>query len=187
LRSQTGSRWVATALSDLDATLSDHAHCEKKAAATAMRLVADYADRTELVRAMATLAQEESRHFLSVLIELGRRGAPLRPDGGDPYAQALLRAVRSGEPGRLLDRLLVCALIEARSCERLGLLGEALPAGTLRDLYRRLHEAEAGHEQLFVRLATKLCGEQPTAQRLEELTVLEGTIVEALPIHPRIH
>src|SRR6266542_2311889 len=123
LLSSTDPRWVDVALSDLDRTLGDHAHCEKKASATAMKLVADYPREPDLVRKLARLAQEEAQHFLAVLNELARRGAHLPPDGGDPYAQALLRLVRGGS-ARLVDRLLVGALIEARSCERLALLGE---------------------------------------------------------------
>src|SRR5918911_3751985 len=152
LRSATDPRWVAVALSDLDRTLGDHAHCEKKSSATAMKLVADHPRDPELVRKLARLAQEEAQHFFAVLNELARRGAHLPPDEGDPYAQALLKLVRGG-PGRLVDRLLAGALIEARSCERLALLGEALPPGRLRDLYRRLAVAEGGHERLFVDLA----------------------------------
>ena len=110
LRSATDPRWAGVAASDLDRTLGDHAHCEKKAAASALKLVADHPERTDLVRALARLAQEELQHFLAVLNELARRGAPLPPDEGDPYVQALLRLVSSG-PQRLVDRLLVAALV----------------------------------------------------------------------------
>jgi tRNA-(ms[2]io[6]A)-hydroxylase len=186
LRSRTDPRWVEVALSDLDATLGDHAHCEKKAAATAVKLCADYPDRPDLVRKMAKLAQEETHHFLAVLNELARRGRTLPPDAGDPYAQALLRHVRGG-PVRLMDQLLVCALIEARSCERLELLGEALADERLRDLYRRFATAEAGHEQLFLDLAREAGGSEPAARRLAELSEAETRIVAALPLEPRIH
>lgn len=185
LRSRTDPRWAGVALADLDRTLGDHAHCEKKASATAMKLVADHPRDADLVRKLARLAQEEAQHFLAVLNELARRGAHLPPDEGDPYAQALLRLVRSG-PGRLVDRLLVGALIEARSCERLGLLGEALPGGRLRDLYRRLAAAEAGHERLFVDLAAARGG-HAALRRLEILAERESDIAAALPLAPRIH
>jgi tRNA-(ms[2]io[6]A)-hydroxylase len=185
LRSRTDPRWVEIAVRDLDLTLSDHAHCEKKAAASALKLIADHPDRAELVRALAKLAQEETQHFLAVLVELGRRGAPLRPDEGDPYAQALFRLVRSGAP-RLLDRLIVAALIEARSCERLALLGGALEDPRLRELYARLAQSEAGHERLFVDLARAHAGVEATA-RLGELAAAEVAIVASLPLLPRIH
>lgn len=186
LRSATDPRWAAVACSDLDRTLGDHAHCEKKAMASALKLVADHPDRPELVRALAKLAQEESQHFLAVLVELQRRGAPLPPDHGDPYVQRLLALVRSG-PGRLLDRLLAAALVEARSCERLALLGEALEDPRLRELYRRLAASEAGHERLFVQLAESVADTRESARRLAELADAEARIVASLPLEPRIH
>jgi tRNA-(ms[2]io[6]A)-hydroxylase len=186
LRSRTDPRWTAVALEDLDRTLADHAHCEKKAAATALKLVADHPDRPGLVRALARLAQEEQQHFLAVLAELQRRGAPLPPDEGDPYARELLALVRGG-PVRLLDRLLVGALIEARSRERLELLGAALPDPRLGELYRRLAQAEAGHERLFQDLAAEAFGEEAARARLSELAEAEAGIVARLPLLPRIH
>jgi tRNA-(ms[2]io[6]A)-hydroxylase len=109
----------------------------------------------------------------------------LAPDAGDPYARALVRLVRGG-PAALVDRLLVSALIEARSHERLHLLAEALPDARLRDLYRRLAGAEAGHERLFVELALREGGAGARA-RLAELARAEAEIVAALPLRPRIH
>lgn len=186
LRSKTDPRWAAIAVADLDATLQDHAHCEKKAAASALKLVADFPAPPGLVRSLARLAQEELQHFLAVVAELGRRGVPLQPDRGDAYAQALVRLVRHGAPDeRLCDRLLVSALIEARSCERLGLLAEALPDAGLRELYARLAQAEAGHERLFVELAR---GVRPDAgARLAALAEEEARVVAGLPLLPRIH
>jgi len=186
LRSATDPRWADVALADLDRTLGDHAHCEKKAAATALKLIADHPAEPTLVRALARLAQEEQQHFLAVLNELARRGASLPPDDGDPYAQALLREIRSGA-GRLVDRLLVGALIEARSCERLALLAAALPPGRLQELYVRLAQAEAGHERLFVDLATARAGAAEARTRLDVLARAEAHIVAGLPLLPRIH
>lgn len=185
LRSGTDPRWIEIALGDLDATLADHAHCEKKAAASAIKLVGDHPERPGLVRSMARLAQEELQHFLAILSELSRRGATLPPDRGDPYAQELFRLVRG--PHRLLDRLLVAALIEARSCERMALLGEALPPGALRELYVRLAQSEAGHERLFVELAAEHGGEADARERLATLASAEAQIVAGLPLLPRIH
>jgi tRNA-(ms[2]io[6]A)-hydroxylase len=186
LRSSTDPRWVSIAVGDLRSTLSDHAHCEKKAAASAVKLVADHPDRPDLVRALAKLAQEEMGHFLAVLAEMAYLGAVLGPDGGDPYAQALLRLVRGGA-GRLVDRLLVAALIEARSCERLALLAGALEAPRLRELYARLAQSEAGHERLFVDLARTSGAGEEVDRRLEALADAEARIVAALPLAPRIH
>lgn len=185
LRSATDPRWVEVALADLDATLADHAHCEKKAVATAVKLVADHPDRPALVRPLARLAQEELQHFLAMITEVERRGRTLPPDPGDPYVQALLRLVRGG-PGRLVDQLLVGALVEARSCERMRLLGERLPEERLRELYRRLAQSEEGHEALFVQLAVEVGGEAARA-RLDELAEEEARVVAGLPLLPRMH
>lgn len=186
LRSATDPRWTAVAAGDLAATLADHAHCEKKAAASALKLVADYPDRPALVRTLARLAQEELSHLLAVQAELHRLGLPPTADEGDPYAQALVRLVRSGGEGRLVDRLLVSALIEARSCERLQLLAGALSDPRLRELYARLAQSEAGHERLFVDLAVSEGGEAARA-RLEALVAEEARIVAGLPLVARIH
>jgi tRNA-(ms[2]io[6]A)-hydroxylase len=186
LRSATDPRWVGVAMADLDATLGDHAHCEKKAAATAVKLVADHPDRPDLVRKLARLAQEETHHFLAVLNELALRGRTLPPDGGDPYAQGLLKLVGGG-PGRLSGLLLVCAFIEARSFERLTLLGEALPEGRLRDFYRKLAASEAGHARLFLDLARTHADGTDVDARLSRMADEEAALVAALPVLPRIH
>lgn len=186
IRSRTDPRWTAAALSDFPRTLQDHAHCEKKAAAGAIKLVADHPARAELVRPLAKLAQEEMQHFLAVLAELSRLGLTLPPDEGDPYAQALIKLVRSGDPrDRLVDRLLVGALIEARSCERLWLLADALPDARLRDLYGKFAQSEGGHETLFLDLARGV-GRDADA-RLEVMVEEEARIVAGLPLLPRIH
>lgn len=185
LRSATDPRWAAVAVARFDRTLADHAHCEKKAAASALKLVADHPERPDVVRALARLAREELDHFLAVLAELGRRGLALPPDGGDPYARALLRLARGGE-GALLDRLVVSALIEARSRERLELLAGELPEPRLRELYGRFARSEAGHERLFLDLARRLAGDGADA-RIEVLAEAEARIVSELPILPRIH
>jgi len=193
LRSATDPRWIEVALSDLDATLADHAHCEKKAVATAVKLVADHPDRPAMVRALAKLAQEELQHFLAMITEVERRGRTLPPDPGDPYVQQLLKLVRS-DAHRLVDQLLVGAFIEARSCERMKLLGERLPEERLRELYRRLAQSEEGHETLFVDLAlaaARAAGGEPAVEaaraRLAELAEAEAAIAAALPLLPRMH
>src|SRR5207244_443485 len=140
---------------DLDATLCDHFHCERKAASSALALVRYYPQDTELVAELAQLAHEETRHMLQVSARLERRGQVLARDRGDGYAAALRRQVRSGEPERQLDLLIICGLIEARSAERLALLGGELGKSdaSLGELYRKLAEAEDRHRDLFLRLA----------------------------------
>lgn len=187
LRVATDPRWLPLALARFDEVLLDHAHCEQKAAASAMALVAAYPERSVLVRRCTRLAVEELRHFRLVHERIVARGGALDRDRGDPYARALLALARSGGEGRLVDRLLVAALIEARSHERLALLGDALPDPALAAFYRSLATAEAGHHRLFVELAEDVAGAAAAARRLDELADAEGRIVAGLPLEPRVH
>jgi tRNA-(ms[2]io[6]A)-hydroxylase len=187
LKTETDPRWLERALADFDAVLIDHAHAEKKAAASAMALVSAYPERNVLVRRCVKVAQEELRHFQKVHEILVARGVELTRDRGDPYVKRLLACVRKGQAGQLTDRLLVAALVEARSCERLQLLGEALADESLARFYTTLAKSEAGHFTLFRDLAALY--DDPTAveARLEELATSEAEIVADLPIEPRIH
>ena len=126
LAQPTRPGWAAYAVTHLADILIDHAHCEKKAASTAVGLMFRYEERAELQTPLSQLAREELAHYEEVLERLAERGIPFRrlPAGG--YAAALHEAVRKTEPHRLLDNLLTCAVIEARSCERMQLLGEEL-------------------------------------------------------------
>src|SRR3954470_4443488 len=126
LRVRTPPAWARLAALRFDEVLVDHAHCEKKAAAHALSMLAAFPDVPGLARAMARLAREEAGHLSQVLALCERRGLALGRDAGDPYAQALQANVRQPRRERLLDRLLVSALIELRSRERLGLLGAHL-------------------------------------------------------------
>ncbi len=185
--SRTDPRWLEVALAGLDRVLVDHAHCEKKAAATAMSLVSTYPEHDLLVRRLSALAIEELRHFRAVCERLRARGLGLGADPGDPYARELRGLVRAPREQRLLDRLLIAGLIEARSCERLALLGEHLSDPELAGFYAWLARAESGHATLFVELAQTLVAAAPVSERLAELTRAEAGIVAALPIEPRIH
>jgi monomeric isocitrate dehydrogenase len=135
LASTTDRRWSTQAREHIDEILLDHAHCEKKAASTAINLMFRYGDRPGLVRAMSALAQEELRHFDEVVALLDARGVVFERVDPSPYAARLYAAVRRAEPDRLLDTLLVCALIEARSCERMkrGLDTISVTGNVLRD------------------------------------------------------
>lgn len=182
----THPRWLDIALAKLDDVLVDHAHCEKKAAATALSLIGAYPDREHLVRRMAALAIEELRHFRAVHDRVLERGLALGRDPGDPYAKRLLASVRDGGITRLTDRLLVAGLIEARSHERLALLAEGIADPGLSDFYASLARAERGHARLFVELAERYDPEG-SVRRLEELAAREAEIVADLPLLPRIH
>ena len=182
----TAPAWTAQAIERFDAVLVDHAHCEKKAAAHALSMLVAFPAVPGLPRAMARLAREVAGHLGQVLSLMEKRGLTLGRDAGDPYAQGLQEQVRQPERERLLDRLLISALIEARSEERLRLLGAALPEAELRDFYRRLAESEAGHFRLFLRLARKSTGVE-FQPRLEELLQVEARLIRALPVRPAIH
>jgi tRNA 2-(methylsulfanyl)-N6-isopentenyladenosine37 hydroxylase len=185
--SATDPRWIAIALADLDAVLCDHLHCERKAAQSALSMVRAYPDRAELVAAVARLAHEETSHVVQVSQLLARRGVEPRFDLGDDYVRLLRTGARRQDPGRLIDHLLVFALIEARSAERLALLGEAIADPETALLYRGLASAELRHRDTFVRLALDAGPPAEVAARLRELAARESEIVASLPLRPRIH
>lgn len=186
LRCETPPDWIEYALRHLDEVLVDHAHCEKKAASTAISLLSSYPDNPKLAAAMAALAAEEAEHLRMVVDALHARGLTLGKDPGDPYAQQLLTHVRGGDV-RLLDRLLVSALIEARSCERLKLLSERVEEPGLKALYTELFKAEAGHFTLFLDLAEAHYGRDVARARLDALLDAEAAIVRALPVRAAVH
>jgi tRNA 2-(methylsulfanyl)-N6-isopentenyladenosine37 hydroxylase len=186
LVSTTSPRWVEVAMSDLDALLDDHAHCEKKAAASALSLIVAYPAHDELVRRLSALAVEELQHFRMVHERLLARGRSLGGDKGDPYARKLLSLARPNR-GRLTDRLLLLGLIEARSRERLGLLAENLTDPGLARFYQHLSEAEARHAEMFRELAAVYDQPEAVEGRLSVLARAEADIVANLELSPRIH
>jgi tRNA-(ms[2]io[6]A)-hydroxylase len=185
-------RWAISAVADIGSLLVDHAHCELKAASNALSLAAHpprTASAHDVVRRLTDIAREEIEHFQDVLAILAQRKVPLGPPPTDPYAAALLRARHELSPSSLpplVDRLLVAALIEARSCERFKMLTSVLSDGAHLDLhafYERLFVAEARHYRTFVDLAVVVANASADAVhgRLAKLAVLEGAIVESLP------
>ncbi len=188
LRVATDDAWVSHALGDVDALLRDHAHCEMKAASNALSLAARHPDDLALVRALTSIAQEEIEHFQRVLAVLERRSIALGSPPVDEYAARLRRAASSlparGMVHALVDRLLVGALIEARSCERFKLLAAALVDRDpdLHAFYEELFAAEARHFRVFVDLATKAAhGDSARiSARLDALSACEADIVTAV-------
>lgn len=179
--------WVERAIADLDRVLLDHAHCEKKAAVNAMSMLSRYPGRERLVRQMMDLAQEELEHFKMVYEFIKRRGGDLERDPGDPYVQALHKEARQNEPGRMLDLLLIGALIEARSCERFSMLSQHVPDEELRDFYASLLASEAGHYRMFYAIACDYYPESEVRVRLEELSTREAEIVVGLASDATMH
>jgi tRNA-(ms[2]io[6]A)-hydroxylase len=187
LTSDTHPDWAAAALKDPAALLADHAQCEKKAALSAISLTQAFADDIETVNELAAFAREELEHFQSCCEHLAKRGWPLIRAGKDPYAAALIRAATVDSKYSLMDRLLVSALIEARSTERLKVLSEEHPDAELAEFCRSLMETEAGHYMFFVRLAGRVSSPELAKDRLAELASREAQIVAELPHTSRVH
>ena len=190
LLTPTDPRWVEQAQEDLPGLLSDHAHCELKAAVSALSLVSRFgATYPALVEPLSALAAEETDHFRQVERELRVRGAALGRQEADEYVNALWNKTK---PERatvplVLDRLLVSSLIEARSCERFKLLSERLSEPALRAFYRELMESEARHYRLFCGLSEALFGVKMARQRLAELARREADVAGTLPLGPKVH
>jgi tRNA 2-(methylsulfanyl)-N6-isopentenyladenosine37 hydroxylase len=189
LASTTPPEWAPRVLADLDTILLDHAHLEKKAAQMALTLLYRYPDQPALLRPLSELAREELEHFEQVLGHLEARGHRFGKLYPAPYASRLMSAVRRDEPNRLLDTLLVCALIEARSCERMTRLAQALgdePA--LEAFYRGLLASEARHHALYVDLACQIFDDAVVRPRLAELATHEAAVLAQAPTdEPRLH
>lgn len=191
LAAETDARWAPHAAHNLDEVLVDHAHLEKKAAAHALQIMFKYPEHTALLAPLSALAREELEHFELVLSHLERRGLTFKRIYPSPYAARLREIMRPNDPDRLLDQLLVAAVIEARSCERMRLLAGALEAvGAAADvvrLYKGLLAAEARHHVLYVDLAETLFPAPVVAARLAEVTAHEAKILEFRPHEPRLH
>jgi tRNA-(ms[2]io[6]A)-hydroxylase len=186
----TAPGWFAASRRDLGALFSDHLHCERKAAENALSLVRRYSGHAHLVARLTRLAHEETSHLVQVGVLLEERGLPLRGDTPNHYARHLLAELRPNEPERCLDALLVAALIEARSHERLSLLAEGFSAEgetALADFYAALASAEDRHAEIYLELADELAGPDTTDARLAVMLRRESQIVADLPQSPRIH
>jgi tRNA-(ms[2]io[6]A)-hydroxylase len=197
LRAETPAEWAEAALRDPEGLLSDHAHCEKKAALSALSLLHAFPGDARSTTLLARLAEEELNHFRRVLEAMTRFGWALRPDRGNAYAQGLLDVMDRDRRGRkgaepLLDRLLIASLIEARSCERLHLLERAAAAhpkladaewlGFLFELER----CEAGHALGYRSLAEDRFGDR-MAPRLDWWLDREAELIQGLPWRAAVH
>ena len=187
LKISSQARWIENAQVDLHKIMVDHAHCEKKAAANGMALINRYPDRDLLVQKMFDLVDEEMEHFRHVYDMIRERGWTSKRDPGDSYAQALNKLIRKNEPERMLDHLLVAALIEARSCERFRILSEHIPDEELARFYASLLASEAGHYRIFCDIAHLYYPEEEVRSRLDELAESEAEIVRNLPNEPMMH
>jgi tRNA-(ms[2]io[6]A)-hydroxylase len=183
-------RWVDLASMSLEEILTDHAYCEQKAATSCISLIQGFSDREKLVTALAPIVTEEWGHFRLVLQELQKRGLKLGKQRKDAYVNSLLKFEKKGgsEADRLLDKLLLCALIEARSCERFKRLSEGLDDVYLRHFYRRFMESEAGHYAIFIELAEAYMDKEKVRRRWQEWLAYEAETIQSLaPRGDRMH
>ena len=190
LKLPTDPRWVDLAEIDLAEILTDHAYCEQKAATACISLIQAYPERLELVEELAPVVTEEWGHFRMVLSELKKRNLQLGRQRKDEYVNELLKFQKKGG-GReesLLERLLTCALIEARSCERFRLLSLYCADVNLRDWYHKFMVAEASHYRMFLDLAELYFGVEKTRTRWQEYLRHEAGIMQQLtPRGDRMH
>lgn len=180
--------WTEAVRSDFDAFLQDHAANERKASVSALRLAVQHHDVPQLVDSMIELAGEELEHFRQVYEVLRQRGVGLGQDAPDPYMTKMYGTMRKDHKSEfLLDRLIVFSLVEARGCERFGMLADALDAGPLKDLYTDLTRAEARHRGIFLRLARDLFEADTVSTRIHRLVEREAEITASLPFRAALH
>lgn len=187
LRYTTSEKWLKAVLADFDAFLIDHAAAEKKASGMAMSMLSHYPDKYELVKAMADLAIEEMAHFREVIKIVYERGLILAPDTKDLYVNKLRKLMRQGSDEYMLDRLIIAGIIEARGCERFGLVADGLEPGRMKAFYEAITASEAKHETLFTDLARLYFKAEQVDARLDELLDKEAEICSALAISAALH
>lgn len=186
----TDPRWVDLAGISLENILTDHAWCEQKAATSCITLIHRYAEKEMLVNELSPIVTEEWGHFRLVLAELTKRGLKLGRQRKDIYVNKLMEFEKKGasEEERFLDRLLIFALIEARSCERFKRLSEGLDDEYLRNFYRRFMESEAGHYHLFIGLADNYVAKDKVRARWKEWLLYEAGVMQEMEVRgDRIH
>jgi tRNA 2-(methylsulfanyl)-N6-isopentenyladenosine37 hydroxylase len=187
LQTRTPQAWLEVVFADFDAFLMDHTLCERKASAMGMSLVAKYPDRALILDPLIAFAREELEHFHIMFKVLTERGLLLPADSKDAYVGGLRKLMHGESSALFLDRLLVSAVVEARGCERLQMVTEALPAGALKDTYLDLTRAEARHHALFFRLAERYFPAEQVRERARELFEAEATLIETLPLRAAVH
>ncbi|MGB2129662.1 MAG: tRNA-(ms[2]io[6]A)-hydroxylase [Flavicella sp.] len=189
LKLPTDPRWVNIVEKNIDEILIDHAHCEQKAASTAISLIVSFPEYTDLVQEMIALVKEEMGHFKMVLDKLTARGKTLGRDRKDLYVVELLKFFPKGgsRTDQLVHRLLYAALIEARSCERFRLLSNHLEDEKLAKFYKNLMISEAGHYTLFLKFARQYGNREIVDKKWNDLLEYEAKIMENLGTHESIH
>jgi tRNA-(ms[2]io[6]A)-hydroxylase len=190
LKLPTEPRWVNLAEKSMEEILTDHAFCEQKAATTCISLIQKFSTLEKLVIELSPIVTEEWGHFRQVLAELHKRGLKLGKQRKDKYVNRLLDFERKGghPDNRLLDKLLISALIEARSCERFKRLSEGLVDPYMREFYRKFMESEAGHYTLFIELAEHYIPRETVRKRWQEWLAYEAGLMLELEVRgDRVH
>jgi len=185
LACQTPEAWVEAALENQELLLIDHANCEKKAAATAMNLMYRYVDRSELLQKMSQLAREELLHFEQVINIMQDKGVSYSHLSASRYASSLRQHIRTHEPARLTDTLIIGAFVEARSCERFGKLAPKLDE-ILKKFYLSLLRSEARHFEDYLALA-ELYADEDISQRVAFFAELEAELITSSDKEFRFH
>jgi tRNA-(ms[2]io[6]A)-hydroxylase len=185
----TDPRWTDIAAMQIGDVLIDHAYCEQKAASSCISLIVHYPEKALLVETLTPIVAEEWGHFQRVLKELKKRNIPRGRQRKDEYVNQLMQLITKGDTEKMfLDRLLICGLIEARSCERFKLLSENLEDESLQKFYRELMISEAGHYRTFLKLAETYVPAEKARARWKELLRAEAEIMQSLsPRGDRIH
>lgn len=189
LKLPTDPRWANIAKKNLKEILTDHAWCEQKAASTAISLIVNYPEYTELVQEMTLLAQEEMSHFKLVHDKMTDRGMTLDRHRSDQYVVQLLKFFPKGGSRRtqLIHRLLYAGLIEARSCERFKLLSDQLQEEELKIFYRKLMESEANHYTMFLKFARQYESREIVDKKWDALLTFEAKIMKSFSDGEGIH
>ncbi len=180
--------WLDTVMANFDEFLKDHANCERKASAMAMSFVAKYPDRVEIIPELIDTAVEELEHFRQVYEIMESRNLQLTHEiTQDIYVKQLIDYCRSGRAERFMDRLLLASLVETRGAERFRMVYERLEEGELKKFYQQLWASEAKHGEVFIRMALNYHDEESVYKRLEEMKLIEGEILNSLPLKPALH
>ena len=182
----TPDAWIDWALQNPSIMLVDHANCEKKAASTALNMLYRYVDKDQLLHKLSRLAREELRHFEQVIAIMRKRDIAYQQLSAARYAAGLRLEVRGNEPGRLVDTLVVGAIIEARSCERVAALAPKLDA-ELSAFYLSLLKSEARHFKDYLGLAVAASSQAEVDGRLAVFLPLERELVESVDEEFRFH
>ncbi|HZW76730.1 MAG TPA: tRNA-(ms[2]io[6]A)-hydroxylase [Flavobacteriaceae bacterium] len=189
LKLPTDPRWVNIVEMNIEEILTDHAWCEQKAASTAISLIINYPEYTDLVKEMTALAKEEMSHFKMVHDKIVARGWVLGRDRKDLYVNEIMGFFPKGGSrlDNLIHRLLYAALIEARSCERFRLLSEELEDQELADFYRKLMISEANHYTMFLTFARKYGNRSEVDQKWDSLLTFEAEVMKSLGKDYTVH